>query len=145
MHPVSLTVKQGFRGDEFYTRAWPGLVGRHFADILLMFADAVPLGVKCAHSGEIVLNPSDDYIYAEGIMSPSDIQTHPKHMSNSCISITSSVYLQKVLTHEGHSGHGIVTRASRSICRTTVDRLCLGLCRRPAAGAGASYQHVGSR
>lgn len=66
-------------------------------------------------------------------------------MSNSCISIISSDYLQKFLTYKGRSGHWIVTRASCINCTTTVDRLCLGLCRRPAAGAGAFYQHVGSR
>ena len=41
-------------------------MGRRFADILLMFEDAVPLGVRPASTGEVVLNPSDDYVYAAG-------------------------------------------------------------------------------
>lgn len=56
----------GFRGDEFYLQAWPSLTGRRFAEVLLMFEYALPLGVKPAATGEVMMNPGDDYVFAEG-------------------------------------------------------------------------------
>lgn len=73
---------QGFRGDELYMRPWPSLVGRRFGgSILLMFEAAVPLGVMHAYSSDIVLNPGDDYIYAEG---GSRLNVDPTHLSAAC-------------------------------------------------------------
>lgn len=56
---------QGFRGDEFYMRPWPALVGRTFVEILLMFEDAVPLGIKSPGRG-LVLNPKGSCVFAAG-------------------------------------------------------------------------------
>jgi Castor and Pollux, part of voltage-gated ion channel len=52
--------------DEFYIREWPSLVGRRFAEVLLMFEHAMPLGIRSAAAGEVLLNPSDDYVLVEG-------------------------------------------------------------------------------
>ena len=55
-------------GDEFYLSVWPQLEGRTFGEALLMFEDAVPLGVKSAGkpATAVRLNPPDDYVFGEG-------------------------------------------------------------------------------
>ena len=52
--------------DEFYLREWPSLAGRRFADALLMFEHAMPVGVRPLATGEVLLNPADDYVLAPG-------------------------------------------------------------------------------
>lgn len=52
--------------DEFYLREWPSLAGRRFADALLMFQHAMPVGVRPLATGEVLLNPADDYVLAPG-------------------------------------------------------------------------------
>ena len=52
--------------DEFYLREWPSLAGRRFADVLLMFEHAMPVGVRPLVTGEVLLNPADDYVLAPG-------------------------------------------------------------------------------
>lgn len=64
--------------DEFYLQAWPSLAGRRFAEVLLMFECALPLGVKPAATGEVMMNPSDDYVFAEGGY---DHRAHPSEQA----------------------------------------------------------------
>jgi Castor and Pollux, part of voltage-gated ion channel len=52
--------------DEFYLREWPSLAGRRFAEVLLMFEAAMPVGVRPLATGEVLLNPADDYVLALG-------------------------------------------------------------------------------
>lgn len=52
----------GFRGSEFYLRHWPELVGCRFGDALFMFETATPIGILRADTGEVQINPSDDYV-----------------------------------------------------------------------------------
>ena len=52
--------------DEFYLREWPSLAGRRFAEVLLMFEHAMPVGVRPLATGEVLLNPADDYVLAPG-------------------------------------------------------------------------------
>ena len=61
----------GFRGDEFYLRYWPQLTRRTFAEVLLMFEDAVPLGVK-SRGRPLQLNPPGEFVLSEGAV------FHPK-------------------------------------------------------------------
>ena len=57
----------GFDNAEFYLKRWPELDGMQFVDVLISFPDAIPCGVKVAsRNNKIVLNPSDDYVLAEG-------------------------------------------------------------------------------
>ncbi|KAG6550567.1 hypothetical protein Mapa_007936 [Marchantia paleacea] len=57
----------GFDNAEFYVKRWPELDGKRFEEVLLSFPDAIPCGVKvAADKGNIVLNPEDDYVMAEG-------------------------------------------------------------------------------
>ncbi|KAL2623237.1 hypothetical protein R1flu_003442 [Riccia fluitans] len=57
----------GFENAEFYVKRWPELDGKRFEEVLLSFPDAIPCGVKvAAQNGTIILNPSDDYIMADG-------------------------------------------------------------------------------
>ena len=52
-------------GDEFYMREWPELVGRTYLEILTMFEDAVPLGIRTPQ-GNHLLNPEDTFTIHEG-------------------------------------------------------------------------------
>nr|ADV78046.1 DMI1 [Dumortiera hirsuta] len=57
----------GFDNAEFYVKRWPQLNGKRFEEVLLSFLDAIPCGVKvAADNGNIILNPDDDYVMAEG-------------------------------------------------------------------------------
>ena len=47
-------------GDEFYIREWPQLEGRTFAEVLVSFEDAIPLGVR-RPDGALMINPLDSY------------------------------------------------------------------------------------
>ncbi|CAL5222099.1 g4408 [Coccomyxa viridis] len=55
----------GFEGDEFYMREWPELVGRTYLEVLTMFEDAVPLGIRTPE-GNHLLNPEDTFTIHEG-------------------------------------------------------------------------------
>ncbi|GAB2253999.1 hypothetical protein Droror1_Dr00021808 [Drosera rotundifolia] len=56
----------GFENAEFYIRRLPQLDGMRFIDVLISFPDAVPCGViDASEHGEIILNPSDDYVLKE--------------------------------------------------------------------------------
>ena len=52
-------------GDEFYMREWPELVGRTYLEVLTMFEDAVPLGIRTPE-GNHLLNPEDTFTIHEG-------------------------------------------------------------------------------
>ncbi|GAV86820.1 DUF1012 domain-containing protein [Cephalotus follicularis] len=57
----------GFENCEFYIKRWPQLDGMQFEDVLIIFPDAIPCGVKVAScGGKIVLNPEDSYVLQEG-------------------------------------------------------------------------------
>ena len=56
----------GFEGSEFYFKEWPELVGNSFGSICFRFDEAIPVGVKLAHNGQIIINPPDDLILSEG-------------------------------------------------------------------------------
>ena len=55
-------------GDEFYIREWPELVGRTFVEVLTMFEDAIPLGIRTPE-GNHLLNPEDSFTIHEGTSS----------------------------------------------------------------------------
>ena len=57
--------------DEFYAKRWPELEGRSFGEALLMFPDAVPLGVRTAEENRMLLNPPDEYILQKGAFTSS--------------------------------------------------------------------------
>jgi hypothetical protein len=63
--PVLASV-MGFEGAEFYFKEWPELVGSRFGDVYYRFDDAVPVGIKRAKDGAILINPSDDDVFCEG-------------------------------------------------------------------------------
>ncbi len=46
-------------------REWPELVGRSFQEVLTMFEDAVPLGIRTPE-GNHLLNPEDSFVIHEG-------------------------------------------------------------------------------
>ena len=46
-------------------REWPELVGRSFQEILTIFEDAVPLGIRTPE-GNHLLNPEDSFVIHEG-------------------------------------------------------------------------------
>lgn len=52
-------------GDEFYMREWPELVGRSFLEVLTMFPDAVPLGIRTPE-GNLMINPEDSFVINAG-------------------------------------------------------------------------------
>ena len=54
--------------DEFYAKVWPELEGRSFGEALLMFPDAVPLGVRSASEERVLLNPPDEYVLQRGAL-----------------------------------------------------------------------------
>ncbi len=54
--------------DEFYAKVWPELEGRAFGEALLMFPDAVPLGVRSASEERMMLNPPDEYVLQKGAL-----------------------------------------------------------------------------
>jgi hypothetical protein len=56
----------GFDGDEFYIQNWPELEGLLFDEITCRFDDAVPIGVKKAADGTIVINPMHDFRIQRG-------------------------------------------------------------------------------
>ena len=58
----------GFEGSEFYLKEWPELVGRQFGSITFRFDCAVPVGIKQAKDGRIVINPPCDFVIAPGDM-----------------------------------------------------------------------------
>ena len=45
---------------------WPQLEGRPFGEVLLMFPDAIPLGVRSASEERMMLNPPDEYVLQSG-------------------------------------------------------------------------------
>ena len=47
-------------GNEFYIREWPQLEGRTFAEVLVSFGEAIPLGVR-RPDGALMINPLDSY------------------------------------------------------------------------------------
>jgi hypothetical protein len=63
--PVLASV-MGFEGAEFYFKEWPELVGASFGSIYYRFDDAVPVGIKRAGDGLILINPSDDEVICAG-------------------------------------------------------------------------------
>lgn len=66
-------------------REWPSLVGRRFADVLLMFEAAMPLGVRPAATGEVVLNPPDDYMLVQGgLLCRPDCSRPQQNMRKEC-------------------------------------------------------------
>ena len=88
----------GFEGDEFYLKAWPALVGRSFQEIMTMFPDATPVGIKRANKQRkanrinlsctstekrfgLILNPAGDTIFNEGdeliVLARDDDTYHP--------------------------------------------------------------------
>jgi|EP01049_Picozoa_sp_SAG25_P000524 hypothetical protein len=50
----------GFDGEEFYTSEQPSLVGLTFGEIVLRFADAIPLGISTCEAPGAVRIPHDD-------------------------------------------------------------------------------------
>ena len=56
----------GFEGCEFYLREWPALAGRPFGELRFAFPAAVPVGLKRAECGTVVLNTPDDAVVAPG-------------------------------------------------------------------------------
>ncbi|RHY29303.1 hypothetical protein DYB32_005249 [Aphanomyces invadans] len=55
----------GFDGDEFYTQAWPEVVGVQFGELIARFPAATPIGVKTT-AGKIVIKPSMTYKIEDG-------------------------------------------------------------------------------
>jgi len=51
----------GFSGNEFYVKYWEQLVGARWKDVLLHFADAVPIGLQRPDKS-VLLNPPPGYI-----------------------------------------------------------------------------------
>ena len=43
---------------------WPTLAGRSFSDVMLSFADAVPVGV--VREGTVLMNPPLDFVVGAG-------------------------------------------------------------------------------
>ena len=56
----------GFEGSEFYFKEWPALVGSTFGSVCFRFDEAVPVGVKLAHNGQIIINPPEELVLSEG-------------------------------------------------------------------------------
>jgi hypothetical protein len=56
----------GFEGSELYLREWPALAGERFGAALYRFDAAVPVGLKRAADGRIVINPPDALVIAPG-------------------------------------------------------------------------------
>ena len=56
----------GFEGSELYLREWPALAGERFGAALYRFDAAVPVGLKRAADGRIVINPPDALVIATG-------------------------------------------------------------------------------
>ncbi|XP_047254045.1 ion channel POLLUX isoform X3 [Capsicum annuum] len=57
----------GFENAEFYIKRWPQLDGAPFKDVLVLFPEAIPCGVKvAADGGKIIINPDDRYVLKEG-------------------------------------------------------------------------------
>lgn len=52
-------------GDEFYIKEWPQLEGRTFAEVLVSFEEAIPLGVR-RPDGALMINPLDSYVMQPG-------------------------------------------------------------------------------
>jgi hypothetical protein len=46
----------GFEGDEFYCESWPEVTGKTFAEVLRMFPDAVPIGVRTRQNVKYEVN-----------------------------------------------------------------------------------------
>ena len=61
-----LAAIMGFEGAEFYFKEWPELVGVTFGAICHRFDSAVPVGIKRAGDGPILINPDDDEVIHEG-------------------------------------------------------------------------------
>ncbi|KAJ8610022.1 hypothetical protein CTAYLR_006651 [Chrysophaeum taylorii] len=53
----------GFSEDEIYIAAWPSLVGYTFQDVTRSFRDAIPIGLKRASDGKVIINPEDPDIF----------------------------------------------------------------------------------
>ena len=60
-----LTLPAFSPGDEFYIREWPELVGRTFLEVLTMFENAVPLGIRTPE-GQHIINPEDSFVVHQG-------------------------------------------------------------------------------
>ena len=61
-----LSSLMGFEGAEFYFKEWPGLAGSAFGAVCFRFDKAIPVGIKHASNGHILLNPPDDFVISEG-------------------------------------------------------------------------------
>jgi hypothetical protein len=61
-----LSSLMGFVGAEFYFKEWPQLVGSTFGAVCYRFDDAIPIGIKRASNGSILINPSDDCVVEGG-------------------------------------------------------------------------------
>ena len=46
-------------------REWPELVGRTYLEVLTMFPDAVPLGIRTPE-GNHLINPEDTFVIHQG-------------------------------------------------------------------------------
>lgn len=46
-------------------REWPQLVGRTFLEVLTMFENAVPLGIRTPE-GQHIINPEDSFVVHQG-------------------------------------------------------------------------------
>eukprot|EP00850_Spirogloea_muscicola_P019126 SM000184S03759 [mRNA] locus=s184:66278:77806:- [translate_table: standard] len=53
-----------FDGSEFHFKHWPELVGKHFGDILFLFKDAVPCGIRKRRT--TLVNPPPETLFEEG-------------------------------------------------------------------------------
>jgi len=51
----------GFEGSEFYFEEHPELTGQSFYDITCRFDEAIPLGIKTANDGRVLINPENDH------------------------------------------------------------------------------------
>ncbi len=56
----------GFEGSEFYVVEWPQLVDCRWRDVAFHFYDAVPIGLRTAGHGSVVLNPPPDTVIRRG-------------------------------------------------------------------------------
>ena len=68
-------------GAEFYMREWPQLVGATFADVLVRFEAAVPLGVRRSSDSALMINPLDSYRIQPGVPPRARSPALPSHLS----------------------------------------------------------------
>lgn len=56
----------GFADSEFHMKTWKQLTGHPFGQVFVSFEDAIPIGIKSGLTGDVLINPTDEYYLQEG-------------------------------------------------------------------------------